>query len=168
MSTTTETSRRAFLKSGAIVAAPIAAVGIPAAALAGDGAKAKLARLEDERTIAELHSALIRRINKAGATHAGEFFANGKAPKLADGLRGIAPDHGAEPGAIAFSEDGHRASQRHAVNLEIATELEGNSTLEQMARLQGNTLALAVLPRTMIAEYVRAGSGWAIEKLAFA
>jgi hypothetical protein len=165
MSTTSETSRRAFLKTGAIAAAPLAAVGVPVAALAADGSKAKLARLEDERAIGELHAKLLRRLDTGAA---GELFASGKAPKLDPGVRGIAPDHSAEPGAIAFSDDGRRASQRQPVKVEIAQELEGEGTLIQMARLQGNTLALAVLPKTLVAQYVRGTNGWAIESIAFA
>ena len=53
MDKTSTTDRRAFLKVGAIVAAPLA-VAAPVAALAGDDSKAKLARLEDERAIEAL------------------------------------------------------------------------------------------------------------------
>jgi len=165
MSTTSETSRRAFLKTGAIAAAPLAAVGVPVAALAADGSKAKLARLEDERAIGELHGKLLRHLHAGNAP--AELFA-GKALKLEAGVRSIAPDHSAQPGAIAFSEDGKRASQRQPVKVEIAQELEGDGTLIQMARLQGNTLALAVLPKTLAVQYVRTGGGWAIEDIAFA
>ena len=165
MSTTSETTRRAFLKTGAIAAAPLAAVGVPVAALAADGSKAKLARLEDERAIGELHGKLLRRLNTGTA---GELFASGKAPKLERGLRSIAPDHSAEPGALAFSDDGKRATRRQPVKVEIAQELEGEGTLIQMARLQGNTLAATVLPRTLVAHYVRAGGRWAVESIGFA
>lgn len=166
MSKDTTTSRRAFLKTGAIAAAPLAAVGVPVAALTADGSKAKLARLEDERAIGELHGKLLRSMSSGSA--AGELFATGKAPKSEAGVRSISPDHSAEPGAIAFSNDGKRASRRQPVKVEIAQELEGDGTLIQMARLQGNTLALAVLPKTLVAQYVRTGGGWAIESIAFA
>lgn len=165
MSNDTTTSRRAFLKTGAIAAAPFAAVGVPMAALAADGSKAKLLRLEDERAIGKLHGKLLRHLHAGNAP--AELFA-GKATKLEAGVRGISPDHSAEPGAIAFSDDGQRASQRQPVKVEIAHDLEGDGTLIQMARLQGNTLALAVLPKTLVAQYVRTGGDWAIESIAFA
>jgi hypothetical protein len=168
MSKTTGTSRRSFLKSGAIVAAPIAAAGVSAAALASDDSKEKLARLEDERAILELHAALLRRVNTAGLATSGEFFASGKAPSLGEGLRSIAPDPAGESPVLAFSEDGRRAARRQAVRVEIATELEGDETLVQMARLQGNALEAEVLPRTLVADYVREEGGWAIEKLRLA
>lgn len=166
MSTTSETSRRAFLKTGAIVAAPLAAVGVPVAALAADGSKAKLARLEDERAIGELHGKLLRHLHAGNAP--AELFARGNPPRIEAGVRSIVPDHSAQPEGLAFSHDGQRASQRQPVNVEIAQELEGDGTLIQMARLQGNTLALAVLPKTLVAQYVRTASGWAIEDIAFA
>lgn len=168
MSMTSETSRRTFLRTGAIVTAPLAAVGIPVAALAADGSKAKLARLEDERAIGELHGRLLRRINTAGAANAGDLFAGGKAPKLDQGLRTISPDHSSEPQPPSFSEDGRRASQQHSVTVEIARDFEEDGTLIQMARLQGNTLTPAVLSKTLVAEYVRTVSGWAVEKIALA
>lgn len=165
MSNESTTSRRAFLKTGAIAAAPLAAAGVPVAALAADGSKAKLARLEDERAIGELHGKLLRGLNTGTAD---QLFANGKAPALEPGLRAVAPDHSAEPGAIAFGEDGNSATQRQPVKAEIARELEGDGTLIQMARLQGNTLAPAVLSKTLVAQYVRTGRGWAIESVALA
>ena len=166
MSNDATTSRRAFLKTGAIAAAPLAAVGVPVAALAADGRKARLARLEDERAIGELHGRLLRHLHAGGAP--GELFASGKAPKLQAGVRAVLPDHSVEPGAIAFSQDGKRASQRQPVKVELAQELEGDSTLVQMARLQGNTLAMAVLSKTLVADYVRTGGGWAIESAVLA
>ena len=168
MSKTNTTSRRSFLKSGAIAAAPIAAVGVPAAALANDGSKAKLARLEDERAIQELHAALLRRINTAGIAQSGEFFVNGKVPGLEQGLRSITPDPTGESPALAFSEDGRRATQNQAVKAEFAAELEGDETLVQMARLQGNAPEAEALRRTLVADYVREEGGWAIEKLRLA
>jgi hypothetical protein len=166
MSKDNTTSRRAFLKTGAIAAAPLAAVGVPVAALAADGSKARLARLEDERAIGDLHGRLLRSIGNGHAPV--ELFAHGKTSQLQDGVRGIAPDHAAEPEEVAFSDDGKRATRRQPVTVEIAHELEGDGTLIQMARLQGNTPALATLPKTLVAQYVRTGGGWAIESIALA
>jgi len=60
MGTTTSTNRRAFLKSTAFVAAPLAAFAAPAAALADDGAATRLSRIEDERAIEALHRAFLK------------------------------------------------------------------------------------------------------------
>ena len=63
--TSISTDRRSFLKTGAIAAAPLAALA-PAAALADDGSKARLARLEDERAIESLHRAFLRQPSALG------------------------------------------------------------------------------------------------------
>ncbi len=67
MTTDTVSTRRSFLKGGAVAAAPLA-VAAGGAAMAEDGRKARLARLEDEAAIRELHQAWLRRINTARGT----------------------------------------------------------------------------------------------------
>ena len=57
------TSRRSFLKTGAIAAAPLA-MAAPAAALADDGSRARLARLEDEKALAALHREVMAQVNR--------------------------------------------------------------------------------------------------------
>jgi hypothetical protein len=159
MSKDMTTSRRSFLKSGAIAAAPVAAIAVPAAAFAADdGGRAKLARLEDERAIADLHHELLRQVNAGGA----------RAHGLDEGLRAISPDAAAVRQAPDFSPDGQRASQRQAVTVELAAELTGDETLLRMARLQGNTASIASESRVLIAKYVRRDGGWAIDRVAFA
>ena len=86
----TSTDRRSFLKSGALVAAPIAAVGVPAAALAGDDSRALLARLEDERAIEALHRSFLRHVNGSG--DCAKLVASSDAIDLGEGLRSIAED----------------------------------------------------------------------------
>lgn len=67
------TDRRSFLKSGALVAAPLAVMA-PVAALAGDESRAKLARLEDERAIEALQRKFLRHVNGGGSS--AELFAS--------------------------------------------------------------------------------------------
>src|SRR5262245_27315706 len=81
MSKTMTTSRRSFLKSGAIVAAPVVAVAAPAMAFAADDSSAKLARLEDERAIEALNRNFVRDFNASGVQGTASLFADGKAPK---------------------------------------------------------------------------------------
>ena len=160
------TSRRSFLKSGALVAAPLAVVATPAAAaFAHDGSKARLMRIEDERAIEALNRAFLRTFNAAGAKRTGEFFASGKAPKLARGMTGLALDAAAEPERFELSEDGARASARYAVTADFAHALEGEGTLVEMARLQGNGPVRLSEARTLVADYVKRAEGWTIERL---
>ena len=95
------TDRRSFLKTGALVAAPLAAIA-PVAALADDGSRAKLARLEDERAIEALHRDFLRRLNGKGAEACGDFG-------LDEALSSLADDPAGEP-RVAFSDDSRRAS----------------------------------------------------------
>ncbi|HSG34667.1 MAG TPA: hypothetical protein VLA37_09030, partial [Sphingomonadaceae bacterium] len=84
MSKTTQTTRRSFLKTGAIVAVPVAAVVTPAAVMAADDTGLRLARLEAERAIEALNRDFLREFNRAGAGGTARLFADGKAPELGD------------------------------------------------------------------------------------
>jgi hypothetical protein len=161
------TSRRRFLKSGAIVAAPLALVATPAvAALADDGGRARLLRIEEERSIESLNRSFLRRFNAGG--HTGEFFADGRKPKLPCGVTAIKLDSAAEPRHFALSEDGSRASARFACTAEFEHALEGEGTFFQMARLQGNGPVRLSEARTLVAKYVKNRDGWVIERIELA
>jgi hypothetical protein len=147
------TDRRSFLKSGAIVAAPLA-MAMPAAALADEGTRARLARLEDERAIAALHREAVRQVNRGDR-------------KLTDGLSALADDPAHEL-QIGFADDGRRASCRRACRASFRTDFTGHSTLEQMHRLQGQGLHEHDEARVLVAEYTRSKDGWAIKSLRLA
>jgi len=152
--TATATDRRSFLKSGAIVAAPLAVMAPAAAFAADDGSKARLARLEDEKAIQALHRDVLRQVNRGERT-------------LATGLTALADDPAHEL-QVAFAGDGRRASCRRACMASFRTEFTGSSTLEQMHRLQGQGLHSHEESRVLVAEYVKGKDGWAIESLRLA
>ena len=163
------TSRRSFLKSGTIVAAPLAVMGAPAAAaLADDGSRLRLARIEDERAIEALNRSFLRSFNAGGAKKAGEHFVGGKASGLAKGMTGLSLDGTAEAEHFAVSDDGDRASAHYAVTAEFEHAFEGEGTLLQMARLQGNAEHRHAETRKLVAHYVKREQGWAIERLSLA
>jgi len=145
----TATDRRSFLKTGAIVAAPLAIVA-PPVALADDGSRARLARLEDEKALAALHRDVMRQVNCGNR-------------KLAEGLTTVAADPAHEL-QIAFAGD-DRATCRRACTAGFRTEFSGHSTIEQMHRLQGQGLHEHEEARVLIAEYRKDENGWAIESL---
>ena len=147
-------TRRSFLKRGALLAAPLAAVAAPAAILADDELRARLARLENEAAIRELHQAWLRRIN-AGA---------GDAAMLDPSVSGIAPDHSAEPDAIEVAADGKHAAGRFYCAVETATEIPQDSTLGQMARAQGSGFLRRTERRMLKVEYEKASGAWEIAK----
>lgn len=164
MSKDMTTNRRAFLRSGlkggAIIAAPLAAA-MPGVALADDGARAKLARLEDERAIEGLHRQLLKKLNGAG--NCAELPLAADAVEVDAGLRAIAEDlrHDA---VISLADDGGSAQSRIPCKVELECEFSGHSTLEQMARLQGQGSHRHEEERVLLTEFAKGKDGWQITR----
>ena len=152
--TATATDRRSFLKTGAIVAAPLAVMAPAAAFAAHDGGNARLARLEDAKAIQALHRDLVRQVNR------GEH-------KLAEGLAALADDP-AHDLTIAYADDGMRATCRRACTASFRTEFTGHTTLEQMHRLQGQGLHSHEESRELVTEYEKGKHGWAVQRVRLA
>ena len=160
----TTTSRRSFLKTGAVVAAPLA-VAAPATAFAADDSRAKLARLEDERAVEALQRKFLRHLN--GAEDCGEFIASSDAVDLGEGMRAIAEDMRHEA-TLEFAEDGLSARARCACRVERETEFAGDSTLERMARFEGHGSHRFAEERVLATEFVKGKDGWRIARARFA
>jgi hypothetical protein len=160
MSKDTASTRRSFLKRGAMLAAPLAAVAAPAAILADDELKARLAKLENEAAIRELHQAWLRGIN-AGAGDAAHAAFD-------PSVRGIAPDHAGVPDAIELASDGKRATGRFHCEVEVETAIARDCTLGQMAHAQGSGFVRRTERRVLKVEYRKASGAWTIAKAEFA
>ncbi len=154
----TTTSRRSFLKTGAIVAAPLA-VAAPATALAADDSRARLARLEDERAIEALQRKFLRHLN--GTEDCGEFIASSDAVELGEGMRSIAEDMSREA-SVELAADGRTARARCACRVEREAAFAGDSTLERMARFQGQGSHRFAEERVLATEFVTGKDGWRI------
>ena len=154
----TTTTRRSFLKTGAIVAAPLA-VAAPARALAADD---RLGRLEDERAVEALQRKFLRHLS--GTDDCGEFIASSEAVELGEGLRAIAAAHDAE---LELAEDGRSATARCACRVEREAEFAGDCTLEQMARFQGHGSHRFAEERVLAMEFVKGRQGWRIAAARF-
>jgi len=168
-------TRRSFLKRGALLAAPLAAVAAPAAIMADDELKARLARLENEAAIRELHQAWLRGINTRKDRNAGEggdewafIFANARRAACDPAVRSIAPDHAGEPDAIEVAADGKRATGRYHCVVETETAIAQDSTLAQMAHAQGNGFVRRTERRILKVDYVKASGAWMIAKVELA
>ena len=161
MSKDTQTSRRTFLKSGALVAAPLAALA-PVAALADDGTRARLARLEDERAIEGLQRQVLKKLN--GSSDCTELRIPADAVQLDPALRTIAEDPGHES-VLEFAADGLTASSRCACTVELDIAFDGDSTLEQMARLQGHGSHRHSESRVLQTRYAKGKDGWQVTGL---
>ena len=154
------TDRRSFLKTGSIIAAPLA-MAAPVAAFADDGSRAKLARLEDERAIEALRRKFVRYLN--GTAECGEFIASSDAVELGEGVRAIAEDLGREA-QLTLADDGLTATARSACRVERETDFTGDSTLEQMARFQGQGSHRFEEHATLATEFVKGKDGWRIAR----
>lgn len=165
MSTRTISTRRSFLKGGAIAAAPLA-VALPPAALAADARAARLQRLEDEAAIAALQRDWLRSVNAGDGVGAAALFADPRAARLDKAVRSIAP--AGEDERLEIAPDGLSAVARHAVTVETVSELERSCTLAQMAHAQGMGTVRATAPRVLHARYVKVGDGWVIERIELA
>lgn len=162
------TSRRAFLKAGAIVAAPVAAMAAPTAFAADDSA-AHLARLQDERAIEGLMRGFLRRFNGSG--DCAEFVAHAGAVRINAGVQAIRED-AREDAALAFAPDGRTASYSRKAEVDLLADFDGQSTLEKMARFQGQGSARSQEKRRIEAEFARTGGhtgeSWTITRLTLA
>ncbi|MGH9612607.1 MAG: hypothetical protein ACRD4P_05965 [Bryobacteraceae bacterium] len=169
----TRSTRRSFLQRGALLAVPLAAAA-PAAVIAEDGLRTRLARLEDEAAIRELHHAWLRRINsmKAITAGAGEaatlLFADSEGTAFDQTVRSIAADHAGEPDAIELAADGKSAAGRFRCAVEIESAIARDCTLARMAHAQGGGFVRRTERRVLKVEYVKAGGAWAITKVKFA
>jgi hypothetical protein len=141
-------SRRSFLKGGAVAAAPLA-LAAASSAVAADAQKARLARLEDEAAIRELHQAWLRKVNAEGH---GE-------------VRRLRPDPEAAADVVEVSADGLSARGRFHLAAEIEALLPKDCTLAQMAHAQGEGIVRRSEPRLVRADYAKAQGAWAIAKI---
>lgn len=167
MTKDTTSTRRSFLKGGALLAVPLAAAA-PAAVLAEDGLKARLARLEDEGAIRELHQTWLRRVNARAGGAVMPPFPDPEATAFDQAVRGIAADHAGEPDAIEVAPDGKSAAGRFPCVLEIETAIPQDCTLARMAHAQGGGFVRWTERRLLEVEYVKPCGAWAIAKIEFA
>lgn len=174
MNTDTTSTRRSFLKGGALLAVPLVPAAVPTAIMANEGLKARLARLEDEAAIRELHQSWLRRINtraddNTGAGGAGTpLFADREAAAFDQAVRGIAADHSGQPDSIEVAADGKSAAGRFHCVVKIETAIAKDCTLARMAHAQGGGFVRRTECRVFNVEYVKASGAWAIAKVEFA
>lgn len=167
MTTKTTSTRRSFLKRGAVLAVPLAAA-VPAAVMADDGLKARLARLEDETAIRELHQTWLRQVNSGAGDAATPLVADPKGAALGQAVRSIAADPAGQPDAIEVAAHGQSAAGRFPCAVEIETEIAPDCTLAQMARAQGGGFVRRTERRVLEIKYVKTSGTWAVAKVEFA
>jgi len=167
MTTDSTSTRRSFLKGGAVLAAPLAAA-LPAAVMADEGLKARLARMEDEAAIRELHQTWLRQINTGASDATTSLYTRPEGAMFNQAVRGIATDHSGQPDAIELAADGNSAAGRFDCAVETAAEIAQDCTVAQMARAQGGGFVRRTERRVLKIEYAKVAGVWVIEKVEFA
>jgi hypothetical protein len=152
MSKNIDSSRRTFLKGGALLAAPIGAASLTAVAFADQGLKARVTHLEDEAAIRRLHQDWLRRVN------AGERNA-----LLDAAVRQITADHAGASDQINVAADGASAVGHFEYGVALASPLAADSTLAQMAHVQGNGTVRSNERRQLIVRYLKSDGLWRMD-----
>lgn len=166
MTRKTTSTRRSFLKSGALLAIPLAAAA-PTAVMAEESLQARLARLEDEAAIRELHQTWLRRIHTGAGDAAMPPLADPEGTAFSQTVRSVMVDHAGQPDAIEVAADGKSAAGRFPCAVEIEATIPQDCTLAQMARAQGGGFVRWAERRVLKVEYVKASGAWAIAKVEF-
>ncbi len=148
-------TRRRFLKGGALLAAPVAIASVSAFALADDGLKVRVRRLEDEAAIRELHQSWLRQVN------------TGDREGLLDiAVRRITADHAGTPEKIEIAADGRSAVGYFDCAVDVETPLAKDCTLAQMAHAQGYGTLRRTERRMLTIDYTKSSGCWKIGKVA--
>jgi hypothetical protein len=166
MTTDTTSTRRSFLKGGALLVAPLASAA-PIALMADDRLKARLARLEDEAATRELYQTWLRRINTIRGSAPRPLFVDPESTASDQAVRTIAADHAGRPDAIEVAADGKSAVGRFQCAVEIETMIAPDCTLARMAHAQGGGFVRRTESRVLKVECVKARGVWAIAKVEF-
>jgi hypothetical protein len=167
MRTPTNTTRRSLLKGGALLAVPLAAA-VPTAVITDGEVKARLAKLEDQAAIRDLHQTWLRRILTGAGDPATAPGASPEGLAFHRTVRGIAADHSGQPDAIEIAADRQSAVGRFPCTFEIETTIAKDCTLAQMAHAQGGGFVRGSERRMLLVEYVKASGAWVIAKIEFA
>ncbi|HTC50640.1 MAG TPA: hypothetical protein VK700_01745 [Steroidobacteraceae bacterium] len=158
MSKHSSSTRRMFLKCGALLAGPIAAVSLPALALTKErpegGLQARVARLEDEAAIREVHQAWLRQINAGGGT-----------ALIGASVTRVSADHAGVADRIDIAEDGRRATGRFDCEVEVQRRLPDDFTLGQMAHAQGSGTLRTTERRVLTVEYLKVAGAWTMGRI---
>ena len=157
MTRNTTSTRRAFLKGGALLAAPIGAASVSAIAMADGALRDRVSHLEDEAAIRAVHHSWLRSLN------AGE-----RESRLDASVRRITADHAAPPERIELAADHRSAVGFFNCAVEFATPLADDSTLAQMAHAQGHGVTHRTELRALTVNYAKANGSWQIAQVTLA
>lgn len=154
MKTRTNTSRRDFFRrGGATLGAGVAAAAAGAGAPAPPAPAATTAA--DREAIRRLHHAFIAGVEGQSTAAALPTHHAYRANALQ------------EHDALVFGAGGHRATATWHVDVKVGGPVEGDSTVAQMARLQGMLADVHWESGRLHARYARTAGQWQIESMRF-
>lgn len=167
MTAKSDSTRRSFLKGGALLAAPL---GLAAAspAKADEDETRRLARLEAEAAIRELHQTWLKRINAGAKADSAQLGADPDAVMGEETVRRITADPDREPDAIELAADGNRATGRFPCIVELESSIAQDCTPARMAHAQGGGIRRRRARRVLTVDYVKKNGAWAITEARFA
>jgi hypothetical protein len=164
--TNTKSSRRAFfLQGSAALGAGVAATAGTAALASGQAApvdtrlgelQLKLGGMEDREAIRQLHLAFIDSV---------ENQAIGAATGAGAAILRLRPNHLQQKDTLVLGKDRLQATAMYHVDVALGTPLLGDSTVAQMARLQGHVANHRWETGRLEAKYVKTRGQWAIASL---
>lgn len=159
-----QTDRRNMLKLGALAAAPLAVLAPSAVLAASDENADRLSLLETRQAIEDLARKVVRRFNSGGADACADLARCSDAFRLDPMLSAIRPDQDADM-AVELAADGASAICRQQCLAEQAFAFAGNTTVERMARFQGQAETILSTPATFELTLERSAYGWAIRTM---
>lgn len=171
----TSTRRAFFLNGGAVLgagvaataaaaglSAPSAVTGLVSADAVGTGARAGArGTAEDREAIRRLHLAFVARLENQGDAAAAHLFDE---KTHLSAYRQTPSQHN---DVVAFSEDGLSATATFRCEVELCTPLEGDSTIAQMARLQGHVASSRWESGRFEASYVKRRGQWQMDSVSY-
>ena len=177
----------------ALVASAAAGFSRPAAGPAA-GLKAPVDRLPDADAVRSLHRTYESRLDRhmfedvvalfaaeaevvynGGLFHGKEgirrlycsHFASGLTGKRIEPAPGFAPDPAQQPDVVAIADDRKTATGRFPYSIQVGAPMTGDSSLVEMARLQGQGVVQWWEGGIQEASYVREGGAWKIKRLEY-
>lgn len=157
MTRNTTSTRRLFLKGGALLAAPLGAASVSALAMADGTLHERIARLEDEAAIRSVHQGWMRQVNAGGGD-----------ARLDAAVRRLTADHDGATDRIEMAADRQSAVACFDCAVEFETPLPRDSTLAQMAHAQGHGTMRRTERRRLTVGYSRASGVWRIAQVTLA
>jgi hypothetical protein len=159
---TAATRRKFFVKAGTALSIPLAAgASAMEPVLAGT---VPPAALDHANSIRRLQQALAREIHDASG-RASELFAAGKLPTSLAGVTRILPADFGEHDVVEIAADGLTARATLHCSVQTQVPIEGEGTLIEMARAQGEGFVRSASRQLLEMACVRQRGAWKIKTL---